>query len=78
MAFRGARDGRFLQSVDRRDVLVIERSEDARLPFEARQMLGIAGQRRREDLDRDVAPEPRVAGAIDLPIAPAPRSDPIS
>ena len=38
----------------------------ARFLLEALQALGIGRERRGQDLDGDVATEPRVAGAIDL------------
>ena len=37
-----------------------------RLALEAGAHLGVRGQVRRQHLDRHVAPEPRVVGAIDL------------
>ena len=45
---------------------MIERGEHARLALEARQPIGVAGEAPRQDLDRDVAAELRVARAIDL------------
>ena len=45
---------------------MIERGGRVRLALEAPEPLGIGRQRRGQHLDRDVAPEPRVAGAIDL------------
>ena len=50
--------------VYRRDVRVVERRQQARFPFEACQPIGIVRERRRQDLDRDVAPQARIAGAI--------------
>ena len=55
-----------------------QRRDRARLALEARQGVGVGGHRRRDDLDRDVAPQPRVAGAIDLPHPPAPMGARIS
>ena len=55
-----------LDAVDRGDVRMIQRREQARLALEAREPLGIGGERRRQDLDRDVAAEPGVARAVDL------------
>ena len=52
--------------MDRGDVRVIERGEHLRFALEARQALRIGGEHLRQDLQGDVAPEPRVAGAIDL------------
>ncbi len=53
-------------AVNRGDVGMVERGQDARLALEARQPVGIRGEHRRQHLDRDLAPEPRVARAIDL------------
>jgi hypothetical protein len=39
------------------------------LAREPRQAIGVAGERVREDLQRDVAIERRIAGAVDLPHA---------
>ena len=54
------------QAVDRADVRMIERREKLRLALEARDALGIDARSLQHDLDRDVAPELRVARAIDL------------
>ena len=45
----------------------------AGLLLETAQAVGVGGEGRRQDLDRDVAAEPRVAGAVDL--AHPPRAD---
>jgi len=45
-----------------------ERRERARLPFEALAQLGISREGRRQDLDRDAATQPCVAG----PVGPRP------
>ena len=52
--------------VDGEDVGVIERGDGARLLLEAAQPVRIGREPRGQDLDRDVAPEPRVAGAVHL------------
>ena len=52
--------------VDREDVRVIQRRSGARFLLEALKPAGIGRGVRGKNLDRDVAPEPRVAGAIDL------------
>ena len=44
----------------------VQRGEGSRLTIESRQPFGIRGCRCRENLDRDVAPQPGVASAIDL------------
>ena len=51
---------------------MVQRGEQLRLAREARQPLGIVGERGGQDLDGDVAIESRVAGAIDLAHAARP------
>ncbi len=55
-----------LEAMERRDVGVVEGGEDSSFALEPRQPLGIVRQLRGQDLDRDLAPEPRVAGAVHL------------
>ena len=62
-----------LEPVDRADVRMIQRRQHPRFAFEARQPLGVVRERARQDLDGDIAAQPRIAGAIDSPIPPAPR-----
>ncbi len=52
---------------DGEDVRVIERRGGPRLLLEAADALGVGAQGGGEDLDRHVAPEARVPGAVDLP-----------
>ena len=52
-------------TIDGRDVRMIERREGARLALEARAPSRVGSEVRRQDLERDVAAEPRVVGAID-------------
>ena len=52
------------QPVDRADVGMIERGEHARFAFEAGQAVGVVLERARQDFDRDVATQPRVARAV--------------
>ena len=52
--------------VDRADVRIVQRGDDARLLLEAPARFGVGGQRAGQDLDGDRAIEPGVAGAIDL------------
>ena len=54
------------EAVDGGDVGMIQRREELRFALEAGQPIGIAGEEVGQDLERDVAPEPRVAGAKDL------------
>ena len=60
---------RVLQPVDRGDVRMIQRGEDFRFALKARQAVGVGGERRREDLDRDLTLQLRVGRPIDLPHA---------
>ena len=52
---------------------VIERGEHARFALEAGEPIGMRRELARQDLDRDVASEPRIARAVDL--AHAARAD---
>jgi len=66
---RGARSAIaqvLLESVNRGDVLVIERGEHLRLAAEARQAVRIAGKSVGQDLERDVAVQARITRPIDL------------
>jgi hypothetical protein len=54
------------------DVRVIEAGDAARLAFEPRQAVRIGGERRRQDLDRDLPSEPGVAGAPNFTHAAGP------
>jgi hypothetical protein len=48
------------------DVRVVERCQQLRFPVKARQSLGVIGKQVGQDLERDIASEFCVAGAIDL------------
>ncbi len=52
--------------VDGRDVRMVERRDRARLAFEPPQPVAVGREGGRQDLDRDAAPEPRIARTIDL------------
>ena len=54
----------FLDAVDLRDVRVVERGQQLGLPLEPGQPIGIGGEDVPEQLEGDVAVQPRVAGAI--------------
>ena len=54
------------EAVDVRDERMIQRGEHARLALEPRQPVRIVNDRIGKDLDRDLAVEARIAGAIDL------------
>ena len=54
------------QSVDRRDVRMVERGEDFRFALEPRQTFGIAGDQCRQHLDRHGSFEVGVGGSIDF------------
>jgi hypothetical protein len=56
----------FLETVDGRDVGMVERGEDAGFATEARDPIGIVDEGRRQGLDRDVAAEPRVVRPVDF------------
>src|SRR5262245_35191798 len=58
------------ETVDLRDVRVIQRRERLGFAGEAREPCGIAREQLREHLDRDLAIERRVARAIDLTQSP--------
>ena len=49
---------------------MVQRGEELRFALEAGQPIGIAGEEVGQDLERDVAPEPRVAGAKHLSHSP--------
>ena len=51
---------------DRQDVRMVERRGGARLLLEAAQPADVLADLERQDLDRDLAPEARVASAVDL------------
>ena len=55
-----------LETVDGGDVRVVERREDLGFAPEAREPIGISGHRLGQDLDRHVALQVGVGGAVDL------------
>ena len=55
-----------LEAVDRADVGMIQRRQHARLTLEAREAFRIGREQPRQDLDRDLATELLIMGAIDL------------
>ena len=57
---------RVFQSVDGADVWMIERREHARFAFEPGKAIRIAGEGPRQELDRHVSAQSRIASAIDL------------
>ncbi len=59
-------DGLLGQAMDLRDVGMVERCERRGFTLEAGEPIGIAGDERGKHLERDVALQPRVAGAVDL------------
>ncbi len=61
-----ARSTGVLEAVDRGDVRMVERGESPRLALQPREPVGVRRELRREDLDRDLAAEPRVMRPIDL------------
>ena len=57
----------FFKAVDRGDVRMIQGGEHFRFALKTREPIGIDRKRRRQDLDRDLALEFRVARPIHLP-----------
>jgi hypothetical protein len=57
---------RVVDAVDRRDARMIERRQQFGLALEAGDPIGIAGENLRQDFDRHLAPQLRVARAIHL------------
>ena len=57
---------RFFEAVDAADVWMIQGRERLRFTLKASDTFGIVGERLGQDLDRDVAIEPRIARAIHL------------
>ena len=55
-----------LESVNGADIGVIQRGQQPRLALEPAAAIGIGGKNIRQNLDRHVAPEPRIAGAVDV------------
>ena len=63
---QGAHAVGLFDAVDRADVRMIQRGEHPRLALEARAPLRVGRERGRQDLDRDLAPERVVVGAVHL------------
>ena len=61
---------RLLDAIDGADVRIVQGRQRSRFSFEASQSIGIAGKRRRQHLDRDVASQPGIACAIDVANSP--------
>ncbi len=45
---------------------MVERGQHSRLPLEASQSISVVGERLRQYLDRDIASEPGITGAVHL------------
>ena len=58
--------GRVFESVNLRDVGMVERSQNLRLAPEAREPIGVGRERLRQDLQRDVAIELVIARAVSV------------
>ena len=56
----------FFEAVDGRDVRMVQRREHFRFALESGEPLSVAGHRRRQDLQGDLAFQLRVGGAVDL------------
>ena len=57
------------ESVDRRDLRMVQRREDLGFTGKSREAVGVVGDRVGQDFERDLATELRVARPIDLPHA---------
>ncbi len=55
------------ETVDCPDVRMIERCQESCFAFEARHTIGVRREQRRQELQRDLAPQLDVAGEIHLP-----------
>jgi hypothetical protein len=55
-----------LDAVESRDVGVVDRRECPGFALESREAIGVGGKGLRQDLDRHIAGEFRIPGAIDL------------
>jgi hypothetical protein len=58
--------GGLLDAIDGADVGMIDGREQPRFAREACEAFGVVGEGARHDLDRDVAPQPIIVGAVDL------------
>ena len=58
-----------LETIDSRNVRMIQGCEDFRLTLKPREPLGVAGERLRQDIERNLALKARVARTVDLPHA---------
>ena len=56
----------FFETVDGRDMRVIQRGQEFRFPSKARAPIGVAGERPRQDFHRDVSLQSGVARAVHL------------
>ena len=63
---RKCRPSGLLHSVERGDVRMIQRRQDFGFALETRDAIGVSGEDVEDDLDCDLAAEPRVARAVDL------------
>ena len=70
---QSGRVSRLFEAVDLRDARVVQRRERLGLPLETHQPIGVGRERLGQDLERDVAIEPGIAPAIDLPHPPGPK-----
>ncbi len=56
----------FFETVEGRDMRVVQRGQEFRFPSESRASIGVAGESPRQDFHRDVPLQPRVARAVHL------------
>ena len=66
----------FFEVVDGGDAGMVEGSEEVGLAAKAAQALGVVGELRRQDLDRDLSAEARIEGAVHLTHAARPERAP--
>ena len=60
------------ESVDRRDIGMVDRGEDFRFALETSESFGISGHQSGQHLDRHLAFQVRVSGLIDVAMPPTP------
>jgi hypothetical protein len=68
-----SRGASVLDTIDGRDVGMVQRRQHLRFPREAGEALGVLGEEVRQDREGDVAIELPVARAVTSPSPPAPR-----
>ena len=67
---QGGNGGRFLQAVDGADVGVVQRRQHLRFALEPGEPVRVGGQRVGQDLERDIALQLAIAGAVNFSHTP--------